>query len=49
MHTHDVSADTKSGDALLKLVIEDMDWSQKMFHFIIIALCLDNGGDTWQM
>jgi hypothetical protein len=49
MRTHDVSADAKSGDALLKLVVEDMEWSQNMFLFIIIALCSDNGGDARKM
>jgi hypothetical protein len=49
MRTHDVSADAKSGEALFKLVVEDMEWSQSMFLFIIIALCSDNGGDAWKM
>jgi hypothetical protein len=49
MRTHDVSADAKSGEALLKLVVEDMQWSCKMFCFIIIAVCTDDGGDARKM
>jgi len=50
MRTHDVSADAKSGDALLfKLVTEDIQWSQAMFLVVIIALCSDNGGDARKM
>jgi hypothetical protein len=49
MRTHDVSADAKSGEALLKLVIEDIQWSQETFLLVIIALCSDNGGDARKM
>ena len=49
MRTHDVSADAKSGDALFKLVTEDIQWSQAMFLVVIIALCSDNGGDARKM
>jgi len=49
MHTHDVSADAKSGEMLLKLVTEDIQWSQEMFLLFIIAVCTDNGGDAQKM
>jgi hypothetical protein len=49
MRTHDVSADAKSGEALLKLVTEDIQWSEATFLLIIIALCSDNGGDARKM
>jgi hypothetical protein len=49
MRTHDVSTDAKSGEALLKLVVDDMQWSQAMFLFVIIALCSDDGGDARKM
>jgi hypothetical protein len=49
MRTHDVSADAKSGDALFKLVTEDIQWSQAMFLIVVIALCSDNGGDARKM
>jgi len=43
MRTHDVSADAKSSEALLKLVTEDIQWSQEMFLLLITAVCTDNG------
>ena len=49
MCTHDVSADAKCGEALLKLVTEDIQWSEATFLLIIIALCSDNGGDARKM
>jgi hypothetical protein len=49
MRTHDVSADAKSGEALLKLVTEDIQWSQEMFLLLIIAVCTDNSGDARKM
>ena len=49
MHTHDVSADAKSSEMLLKLVTEDIQWSQEMFLLLIIAVCTDNGSDAQKM
>jgi hypothetical protein len=49
MRTHDVSADAKSGEGLLKLVTEDIQWSQDKFGLDIIAICSDNGGDARKM
>jgi len=49
MHTHDVSADAKSSEMLLKLVTEDIQWSQEMFLLFIIAICTDNSGDAWKV
>jgi hypothetical protein len=49
MHTHDVSADAKSSEMLLKLVTKDIQWSQEMFLLFIIAVCTDNSGDAWKM
>jgi hypothetical protein len=49
MRTHDVSADAKSGEGLLKLVTEDIQWSQSTFGLLIIAVCSDNGGDARKM
>jgi hypothetical protein len=49
MRTHDVSAEQKSGENLLQLVMDDMKWSEATFLLIIIALCSDNGGDARKM
>jgi len=49
MHTHDVSADAKSGKGLLKLVTEDIQWSQDKFSLNIITVCSDNGSDAQKM
>jgi hypothetical protein len=49
MRTHDVSADAKSGEALLTLVTKDIQWSQETFLLRIIACCSDNGGDARKM
>ena len=49
MRTHDVSAQLKTGEALLKLVIEDIKWSEEMYGLTIIAACSDDGGDAHKM
>jgi hypothetical protein len=49
MCTHDVSAEAKSGEALLQLVTVDIQWSQDTFSLIVITLCSDNGGDARKM
>ena len=49
MCTHDVSADAKSGDALLKLVTEDLQWIENTYKDSIIGVCTDNGGDARKM
>jgi hypothetical protein len=49
MWTHDVSAQPKTGDALLQLVIEDIKWSEETYGLTIIAACSDDGGDARKM
>jgi len=49
MHMHDVSADAKSDEGLLKLVTKDIQWSQDKFGLSIITICSDNGGNAWKM
>jgi len=49
MRTHDVSVDAKSGETLLKLVTDDIQWSQDTFLIVIIAVCTDDGGDARKM
>lgn len=49
MQTHDVSAQPKTGEALLKLVIEDIKWSEEMYGLTIIAACSDDSGDARKM
>ncbi len=49
MCTHDVSADAKSGEALLKLVTEDLQWIENTYEVTIIGVCTDNGGDARKM
>jgi hypothetical protein len=46
MRTHDVSAQPKTGDGLLQLVIEDIKWSEKTYGLTVIAACSDDGGDA---
>jgi hypothetical protein len=49
MCTHDVSADVKSGDTLLKLVTSDLQWIENTYGVTIIGVCTDNGGDARKM
>jgi hypothetical protein len=49
MRTHDVSADAKSGDALLKLVTDDLQWIENTYNVSVIGVCTDNGGDARKM
>ena len=49
MRTHDVSADAKSGDSLLKLVTEDLQWIENTYKVSVIGICTDNGGDARKM
>ena len=49
MWTHDVSAQPKTGEALLQLVIEDIKWSEETYGLSIIAACSDDGGDACKM
>lgn len=49
MKTHNVSAEAKTGENLLKLVVADILWAQLMFGLFIIALCSDDGGDARKM
>jgi len=49
MHTHDVLAEAKSGEALLKLVTEDIQWIEDMYKLSVIGVCTDNGGNAWKM
>jgi len=46
MQTHDVSAQPKTGKALLQLVIEDIKWSEETYGLMIIATCSDDGGNA---
>ena len=49
MRTHDVSTQPKTGEALLELVVSDIQWSEKTYGLAIIAACSDGGGDTRKM
>ncbi|KAF8270666.1 ribonuclease H-like domain-containing protein [Lactarius quietus] len=49
MQTHDVSAQPKTGEALLQLVIEDIKWSEETYGLTVIAACSDDGGDARKM
>jgi hypothetical protein len=49
IHTHDVSAEAKSGEALLKLVTKDIQWIKDTYKVSVISVCTDNGGDIWKM
>jgi hypothetical protein len=49
MRTHDVSAQPKTGDALLQLVVDDIKWSEETYGHKVIAACSDDGGDARRM
>lgn len=52
MRTHDVSMQPKTGEALLNLVVEDINWSEQTYGLTVIAACSDDGGDArkmWQL
>ena len=49
MQTHDVSAQPKTGEALLNLVVEDIKWSEQTYGLSVIAVCSDDGGDACKM
>jgi len=49
MWTHNVSAQHKTGEALLNLVVEDIKWSEDTYGLEIIATCSDDGGNACQM
>lgn len=49
MRTHDVSAQPKTGENLLNLVVEDIRWSEEMYSLAVIAVCSDDGGDARRM
>jgi hypothetical protein len=49
MRTHDVSAQPKTGDALLNLVVQDIKWSEQTYSLEVIAVCSDDGGDARRM
>ena len=46
MQTHNVSAQPKTGETLLNLVVEDIKWSEETYGIQVIAACSDNGGDA---
>jgi hypothetical protein len=41
-----VSADTKTGENLLKLMVENITYAQAVFGLLLIAFCTDDGGDA---
>ena len=49
MRTHDISAQPKTGEALLQLVIEDIKWSEETYGLTVIGVCSDDGGDAHKM
>ena len=49
MQTHDVSAQPKTGETLLKLVVDDIKWSEETYGHKVIAVCSDDGGDARKM
>ncbi len=46
MQTHNVSAQPKTGETLLNLVVEDIKWSEETYGIQVIAACSDDGGDA---
>lgn len=43
---HDVSAEAKTGENLLKLMVEDITYAQAVFGLLLIGFCTDDGGDA---
>ncbi|KAH8981951.1 ribonuclease H-like domain-containing protein, partial [Lactarius hatsudake] len=49
IRTHDISADRKTGDNLLKLVLDDILYVNSKYGVVIIAWVTDDGGDGRKM
>jgi hypothetical protein len=49
MRTHDVSAEQKTGEFLLGLVLDDIQFIEMKYGVILIAYCTDDGGDARKM
>ena len=49
MRTHDVSAEQKTGEFLLGLVLDDIQFIETKYGITVIAYCADDGGDTRKM
>lgn len=49
MRTHDVSTQPKTGEELLRLVVDDIRWSEETYGHKVIAACSDDGGDAHKM
>jgi hypothetical protein len=49
MRTHDVSAQPKTGETLLQIVVDDIKWSEETYGHKVIAACSDDGGDARKM
>lgn len=44
-----MSAQAKTGEALLQLVVDDIKWSEETYGHSVIAVCSDDGGDARKM
>ncbi|RXW12099.1 hypothetical protein EST38_g13755, partial [Candolleomyces aberdarensis] len=49
IRTHNVSARPKTGEELLKIVLEDIDYAEVTFLVKIVGWCSDDGGDGRKM
>ncbi|KAI9437199.1 hypothetical protein H4582DRAFT_1793114, partial [Lactarius indigo] len=49
IRTHDISANRKTGDNLLKLVLDDILYVKNKYGVVIIAWVTDDGGDGRRM
>jgi hypothetical protein len=49
MRTRNVSAEQNSGESLLNLVLDDIQFIETKYGVIIIAWCTDDGGDGRKM
>lgn len=49
MRTHDISTQQKTGNTLLKIVTDDIKWSEEKYGLKVIAVCSDDGGDSRKM
>lgn len=49
IRTYDVSALAKTGELLVKLVTEDIDYAEQKFGLTVIGWCSDDGGDARKM
>jgi hypothetical protein len=49
VNTHDVSSEPKTAESLLRIVLADIDYCERILGVVVIAWCTDAGGDARKM